>query len=58
MMDVSEVEESFFAASDAKLENQSDYQSFVGPVVIDAGLGREDHGLISGNCDRDEAGTT
>ncbi|MCI82539.1 hypothetical protein A2U01_0103813, partial [Trifolium medium] len=33
-------------------------QSLVGPVVIDVGLGGEDHGSILCNCDREEAETT
>ncbi|MCI21690.1 hypothetical protein A2U01_0042859, partial [Trifolium medium] len=28
-------------------------RSLVGPVVIDAGLGREDHGSIPRNCDQE-----
>ncbi|MCI77287.1 hypothetical protein A2U01_0098557, partial [Trifolium medium] len=32
--------------------------SSVGPVVIDAGLGKKDHSSISRNCDREGAGTT
>jgi hypothetical protein len=34
------------------------HQSLVGSVVIDAELGREDHGSIPHNCDREGAGTT
>jgi hypothetical protein len=34
------------------------YQSLVGSVVIGAELGREDHGSIPRNCDREGAGTT
>jgi hypothetical protein len=34
------------------------YQSLVGSVVIDAKLGREDHGSIPRNCDRKGAETT
>ncbi|MCI14508.1 hypothetical protein A2U01_0035639, partial [Trifolium medium] len=30
----------------------------VGPVVIGAGFGRENHGSIPRNCDRDGAGIT
>jgi hypothetical protein len=33
-------------------------QSLVGSVVIGAELGREDHGSIPRNCDREGAGTT
>jgi hypothetical protein len=33
-------------------------QSLVGSVVIDAELGREDHGSIPRNCDREGAETT
>jgi hypothetical protein len=36
----------------------SSNQSLVGSVVIDAELGREDHGSIPRNCDREGAGTT
>ncbi|MCI32519.1 acyl-coenzyme A thioesterase-like protein, partial [Trifolium medium] len=39
------------------IESRED-QSLVGPVVIGAGLGREDYGLIPRNCDREGAGTT
>jgi hypothetical protein len=40
--------------------NNSMYQnqSLVGSVVIGAELGREDHGSIPRNCDREGAGTT
>jgi hypothetical protein len=31
---------------------------FVGSIVIDAELGREDHGSIPHNCDRKRTGTT
>jgi hypothetical protein len=35
-----------------------EYQSLVGSVVIGAELGREDHGSIPRNCDRECSGTT
>jgi hypothetical protein len=34
------------------------YQSLVGSVVIDIELGRENHGSIPHNCDREGAKTT
>jgi hypothetical protein len=39
-------------------KKRNNYQSLVGSVVIGAELGREDHGSIPRNCDREGAGTT
>jgi hypothetical protein len=38
--------------------NRKNILSLVGSVVIIAELGREDYGLISHNCNREEAETT